>query len=102
VIRSVVYTPTALRQFEALEAYIAENASSQTAQRYVAGIIRFCESPTLFPQRGALREDLGPQVRLVGYRRRVVIVTQIDGDKLAIVGVFYGGQNLEAAFGAED
>lgn len=99
--RSVVYTPAALRQFDALEAYIAENASLQTAQRYVAGIIRFCESLTLFPQRGAPREDLGPQVRLIGYRRRVAIVTQIDGDKLVIVGVFYGGQNIEAAFGAD-
>ncbi|MDI7776428.1 type II toxin-antitoxin system RelE/ParE family toxin [Asticcacaulis sp. EMRT-3] len=98
----VVYAPRALRQLSEIEDYIAGEASAQTAEKFVSSITAFCDSLMTFPQRGTLREDLGREVRILGYRRRFAIVTKMDGATLVIIGVFYGGQDVEKAFRADD
>jgi toxin ParE1/3/4 len=51
----------------------------------------------MFPQRGTLREDIRPGLRLVPYRDSAEIAFTIDRDEVLIVGVFYGGQDYEIA-----
>lgn len=35
-----------------------------------------------------------PGVRLVGYRRTVSIAFAIEGERVLILGIFYGGRNI--------
>ncbi len=51
-----------------------------------------------FPVRGAQRDDIRPGLRVFGFRKRVSIAFEITGNVVTILGVFYGGQNLEEAF----
>jgi hypothetical protein len=48
--------------------------------------------------RGARRDDLWQGLRVMGFRRRVSIAFVVKKKTVAVHGVFYGGQNLEAAF----
>ncbi len=97
----VVFSPEAQAQLIEIYRYIAEAASPEVAARFTEAIVVCCEGLSTFPQRGAQRDDLRPGLRVVGFRRRVSIAFGISGNAVTILGVFYGGQDYEAALGDE-
>ncbi len=79
-------------------AHIALAASPEIAVRYVDAVISFCEGLSTFPMRGAIRDDLSPGLRVVGFRRRISIGFVVAQGTVTIHGIFYGGQNLQGIF----
>jgi plasmid stabilization system protein ParE len=47
------------------------------------------------PLSGTQRDDVRPGLRNTNYRKRAVIAFHVNTEQIAIVGVFYGGQNYE-------
>jgi toxin ParE1/3/4 len=43
------------------------------------------------------RDDLRPGLCTIGFRRRVTIAFAVEADAMTIIGIFYGGQDFEAA-----
>jgi toxin ParE1/3/4 len=66
----------------------------------VDGIVEYCESLQTFPHRGQRRDEIRPGLRLTNYRERTVIAFIVEGDQPVIIGVYYGGQNIESALTA--
>ncbi|GLK73469.1 type II toxin-antitoxin system RelE/ParE family toxin [Ancylobacter dichloromethanicus] len=99
---TVRFTPEALNQLDELEAHIAGVGSPTVAARYVDSIVDYCENLWTFPHRGTRRDDLRPGLRTLGYRRRVTILFEVSDDTVNIIGVFYGGQDYEAALRDDD
>lgn len=101
---TVEFSPEARDQLEGLERYIAEVGSPVNAARYVDAIVTYCYSLGIFPHRGTRRDYLRPGLRTTNYKGRAVIVFAVDADTetVSIVGVFYGGQDYEAAFDLDD
>lgn len=98
----VRFTSRAEEQLDELDAYLSERFSESDAARFVDGIVGYCESLSTFPLRGTARDDIRPGLRITSYRKRVAIALEVDGDRVNILGVFYGGQNYEVALLAED
>jgi plasmid stabilization system protein ParE len=94
----IVYAPEAEAQLVALFFHIAAAASPEIATNYTEAIVKQCESLKTFPARGAQRDEIRPGLRVLGFRRRVSIAFEITGDAVTILGIFFGGQNIEAAF----
>ena len=63
----VVFSPEAEEQLAALFRYIAAAASPQVAARYTNAIITYCEGLCTFAQRGAMRDDVRPGLRITNY-----------------------------------
>lgn len=99
---SVAFAPEAGDQLEALYLYIAGQASPAIAERYTDAVIATCEGLARFPLRGVARDDIRSGLRLTHHRGRTVIAYAVDEDarSVAIVGVFYGGQDYEEALSA--
>ncbi|MDO8787283.1 MAG: type II toxin-antitoxin system RelE/ParE family toxin [Sulfuritalea sp.] len=76
---------------------MAAAASPTTAERHVNAIIDYCEGLRTFPLRGTRRDDIRPGLRVTNYMGRAVIAFDVDEELVSIIGVFYGGQNFEAA-----
>ncbi len=93
----VVFAPEAASQLDAIYAYIADQAGADIAYRFTDAIIEYCEGFTTFPRRGKLRNDLRPGLRTVGYRKRATIAFAVLDNTITIVGIFYGGQDVEGA-----
>ncbi|WP_412759746.1 type II toxin-antitoxin system RelE/ParE family toxin [Methylorubrum subtropicum] len=57
-----------------------------------------------FPDVGRRRDDIRPNLRLVAFERRVIIVYAFDAARLRILCIFYGGRDVETllAEGAAD
>ena len=98
----IVFSPEADAQLVGIYRYIAREASPTTAERFTAAIVDYCEGFETFPERGTQRDDLRSGLRTVGFRRSVTIAFTVDDDIVTIIGVFYGGQDFEAVFKAED
>ena len=97
----VIFTPEAEAQLTELYRYIATAASPEVAARYTNSIVTYCESLQTFPHRGVQRDDIRPGLRITSYRKRVVIAFEADANRVAILSVFYGGQDYETAFHEE-
>lgn len=91
----VVFSPEAEDQLTALYRYISAAASPGIAARYTEAIVSYCESLRTFPNRGTPRDDVRPGLRITHYKKRVVIGFDVQADQVAILGVFYSGQDYE-------
>ena len=89
----VVFAPEAESQLIELYAYIAQAASPTTAERYLQSLVDHCESLVTFPQRGTLREDIRPGLRITHYRSRTAIAFSVQQGRIEILGIFHGGRN---------
>ena len=93
----VIFTPLAERQINGLHAYITTQSSEARVDGYVGRIVDFCSGFTTFPLRGIQRDDLLPGLRVTGFDRRVTIAFVVTSDAVLVEGIFYGGQDFEAA-----
>jgi plasmid stabilization system protein ParE len=98
---TVEFAPEVLEQLAALYRYISTAASPETAQRYTDAIVTHCEELRTFPHRGNQRDDIRPGLRITNYRKRAVIAFAVDANQVSILGIFYGGQDFEAAMQSE-
>ncbi|MGK9233259.1 type II toxin-antitoxin system RelE/ParE family toxin [Inquilinus limosus] len=98
----VIFAPQAKVQLLALHHRISEAATPLVAERYTTSIVQYCLSLSTFPHRGTRRDDIRPGLRLLGFRRRVTIVLTVNERIVTILGVFYGGQDVEAALQADE
>jgi len=98
-----VYAPEASDQLEDLFDYIANRRSPILAERYTDAVVETCEGLALFPLRGVPREDIRPGLRVTHHKGRTLIAYAVDeGARIvSVVGVFYGGQDLDAALATD-
>lgn len=94
----VEFSPEALGDLIDLYDYIAARDSEERAIGYVDRIEECCRSLSLFPDRGARRDDLRPGLRVLGFERRVAIALQVTADTVTILRILYGGRNIETVF----
>lgn len=94
---TVVFTPEADEQLLALYRYIATAASPEIAERYTNAIVTHCDDLRTFPNRGTCRDDVRPGLRITNYKKRAVIAFAVNADRVSIIGIYYGGQDYEAA-----
>lgn len=94
----VVFAPEARDQLAELEAMIAAAGAPGTAAKYVDAIVTFCEHLESFPSRGVPRDDLLPGLRVTHFRGRAVIAYRVTDATVAVLGVYYGGQDYAASF----
>lgn len=99
-VRTIVYTPEAEAQLVDLYRYIAAKASTATASRFTAAIVDRCEALSAFPERGAPRFDVRPDLRTLPFRR-VTITYAVKDAEVIIIGIFYGGQDYESILAEE-
>jgi toxin ParE1/3/4 len=79
--------------------YIAGQARPRRAAAYIGRIETACRGLERFPERGARRDDLGPGLRALGFEGRVTIIFRVNDSVVSIIRIFYGGRDIESAFG---
>jgi toxin ParE1/3/4 len=91
----VHFLAEAIDDIDALFCYIAEKASIEVADQYLARIEKLCLSLEFFPQRGTSVAGDVEGLRTMGFERRVTILFRVGQDRVDILRILYGGQNLE-------
>ena len=97
--RAVVFAPEAQDDLLRLSDWIAEAAGPDTALSYIERLETYCLSFDLASERGHLRDDIRPGLRIVGFERRVTIAFIVDKTSVTILRLLYGGRNWEEVLG---
>jgi len=99
------YTPEATQQLNELDDWITKAASAEIARRFVSAVLDHIDGIQVFPLDGKARDDVRPGLRTSTFRKRTLVVYEVDesSDELVvnILGVFHGGQDWVAALGGE-
>lgn len=93
----LIFSPEAEAQLVTIYRRISGKTAPTIAERFTGAIVDYCEKLETFPHRGTRRDDLRPGLRTIGFRRRVTIAFAVEADAVTIIGIFYGGQDFEAA-----
>lgn len=92
---SVRFVPAATRDLKQLYDFIAASAGDRIARDFVERLHRYCLQLDMFPQRGTLRNDIRPGLRILGYRRQATIAFTVHEDAVMILRVFGRGRDFE-------
>ena len=90
----VVFSPATSDDLQKLLIYLAPEMGLGEARDYVGKIKAYCLGFSTFPQRGMLRDDLWPGLRLVGYRHKATIAFQVRGDVVRIARIYHRGRDI--------
>ena len=93
--RDVVFAPEAVDDLVRLYEWIANAAGPDTAMAYVERLEAYCLGFDLASERGTLRGDVRPGLRIVGFERRITIAFVVDDQSVTVLRLFYGGRDWE-------
>ncbi|RDJ21487.1 type II toxin-antitoxin system RelE/ParE family toxin [Bosea caraganae] len=93
----VHFSPSARQDLRETYLWVAEHSSEETALRFVTRTETVWAGLAHFPKRGTRRDDLLPGMRVFGLDRRVTVAFRIDGNRVTILRVLYGGRDLGQA-----
>lgn len=89
-------SPEARTDLVDIHGYIAERSGSfVTADRYIERIGGFLSSFDIFPERGTIRDDIRPRLRIVGFERSASVAFIVDNDDVIILRILVGGREFE-------
>ncbi len=97
----IVFTPEARDELARLNAYLAAAADAEIAARFTSGILEAIAALDQYPARGTPRDDLRPGLRTLAWRRRVTIAYVAEEAAVVIIGIFYGGRDVQGLLNAE-
>lgn len=95
MVHKVVFRRHAEKRLTELGLYIAGQAGTEVANRYLDRIYAACMALATFPERGRRRDDILPGLRVVGFERRVSIAFRVLKTRVEIVTIAYGGRDFE-------
>lgn len=91
----IVFSPEAYEDLEQLYQFVADQAGERVALSYIERIETYCRGFADFPERGLLRDDLFPGLRIVGFERRLSIAFRVEADTVYFDRILYGGRDID-------
>ncbi|MGH7102546.1 MAG: type II toxin-antitoxin system RelE/ParE family toxin [Acetobacteraceae bacterium] len=98
--RALIYSRQAEADLDEIFDFIAAD-NPRRARSYIEEIRQTCRGLCDAPLIGTARPDLQPDLRMMAFRRRVVIGYRVLSDHLEILRVFTGGRDYEIIMGSE-
>jgi toxin ParE1/3/4 len=94
VSRSVRLTQAAERDLKDIFVFVSDQASADVARGYVRRILDHLAGFDLFPERGTLRSEIRPGLRIVGFERRISIAFIVEEKEVVILRLLYAGRQF--------
>lgn len=94
----MVLAPEAAEDLIALHDQVALRASADVAMKYLDRVEAFCRGLGVGSERGRLRDEVRPGLRITSFERRLTLAFTVADDTVTILRVFRAGRNWEEAF----
>ncbi len=98
--RELVFTPAARADLEDIFHFIATD-NPRRARSYIAEIEKTCRGLCDMPEMGAAKPHLRVGLRVLAYKRRIVIAYELPPGRIDVLRVFSAGQDYEAIMSGE-
>lgn len=92
---AVRLSPEAQTDIVRIHAGIVEKSGSPvTADRYIDRISGFLSSLNVFPERGTVREQVRPGLRIIGFERSASVAFVLEDDDVVVLRILAKGQEF--------
>jgi plasmid stabilization system protein ParE len=88
-------TPEAKHDLRSLRTFIGKRSSATVASSYVSRISSFISGLDAFPERGTMRDEIRPGLRMIGFERRVTVAFLVDGEDVVILRILYASRQFD-------
>jgi toxin ParE1/3/4 len=96
---AVRFSARAIEDLGEIFDYLLPLAGEKAARNHVAELYAYCIGLEQFPERGTIRDDLRPGLRLVGFRRQATIAFAVRDGNVTILRIFGRGRDVENIIG---
>jgi toxin ParE1/3/4 len=86
--------PQAEADLQRLYRLISKANSPAIARGYIDRILKYLAGFETFPERGTMRGDIRPGLRIVGFERRVTIGFTVEEAEVVVLNILYAGQQF--------
>lgn len=100
--RRVVLSPQARDDIVAIVRWIRLQGAPMTARSYAERLKAFITRLDLASERGLIRSDIRPGLRILPFEKRAVVAIRVQDDRVTILRIFSNGQDWEGALRGED
>lgn len=90
----IVVSAVAEEQLRAIRAIVARRDGIRAADRFIDRILGEIAKLAVFPERGTIRVELGPGIRVIGVHRSVDLAFVVHDEFVEVLRVTYAGQQL--------
>lgn len=94
----LVFRPRAAEDLRTTYVHIAEEAGHDRAGDYLERIEKACRTLQTFPERGTVRDQILPGLRVIGFERSASIAFRVIGDTVEVLRVLRRGQDIPSNF----
>lgn len=94
MIFTVILSELATHDLISIEDWLVERAGAEIAANYIDRIVAQIRALDVFPNRGTPRNDLKPDVRSLGFERRITILYAVQHDVVQILRVIHTTRDL--------
>lgn len=91
--RIVEISDDAIDDLNELYDWIADKADPVTALSYIERLESYCRGFDVASERGELRNDIRPGLRVTGFERRITVAFIVEDTRVVILRLFYGGRD---------
>ena len=72
----------------------SQSGSQQRATHFTIRITQFMAKLETFPERGTVRSDIRPGLRIVGVNRSVTLAFEVEDQEVIVHRILYHGQSI--------
>lgn len=90
----VLISAKAEEQLRAIQLIVARRDGPPAARRFIDRILTEIGKLEIFPERGTVRLELGPGIRVIGVHRSIDLAFVVHAEFVEVLRVTYAGQQL--------
>ena len=94
--RQVLFAPEAVEDLARLYAFISERGGRQIASAYIGRLENYCLAFDLASERGTMRDDIRPGLRIASFERNVTVAFRVTDAEVIFLRLFYAGTHWES------
>lgn len=94
--RKVAFSPEARDDLLAIYDWLADAASADAAFCYITRVQKFAMQLDVGAERGTERSDIRPDLRVIGFERRLSLAFKVEQDRVVILRILRGGRDWQA------
>jgi toxin ParE1/3/4 len=87
--------PEAEQDMARLYDYVKDVAGVETARNYIDRIGALLAGLDLAPERGRLRDEVRPGLRVIGFKKKVTVAFTVEEENVKVLRIFSGGQDWQ-------
>ncbi len=93
----ILFTPLATEDLREIWVYLAENAGSETANKFLSAVKKKCETVAEFPEIGRVRHEYLVNLRSFPFGNYIIFYLPLDKG-IEVLRIIHGSRDIQQIF----